>query len=283
MLAQLSVGLTPTICHSPYEMSGYRTLPGLAARQNKQLKRQRELSQSLQGIDISATTTWRVLRTAGFRKTKPTRKPGLTKKMRAERLKWCLDHQHWTLEDWKNVIWSDETSVVLNHRRGGYRIWRKADEAFLRSCIRERWKGYSEFMFWGCFTYNKKGPCHCWIPETKNKKERDATEVEIHGMNEELEPILREEWELSNGIRRMSLCNLPSIKPLWRWNKKNGKLSREKQGGEIDWYRYQKKILIPKMFPFARECMVDRPDTICTRRQRSITQSLHSAASISIT
>jgi hypothetical protein len=102
---------------------------------------------SLQGIDISSTTIWRILKTAGFQKTKPTRKPGLTKKMRAERLKWCLDHQHWTLEDWKNVIWSDETSIVLNHRRGGYRIWRKADEALLKSCIRERWKGYSEFMF----------------------------------------------------------------------------------------------------------------------------------------
>jgi hypothetical protein len=27
-----------------------------------------------------------------------------------------------TFENWMNVIWSDETSVVLNHRRGGYRI-----------------------------------------------------------------------------------------------------------------------------------------------------------------
>ena len=45
------------------------------------------------------------------------------------------------------MIWSDETSVVLLHRRGGYKIWRKADEAFVRSCIRERRKGYLEFMF----------------------------------------------------------------------------------------------------------------------------------------
>ncbi|KFY41167.1 hypothetical protein V494_03175 [Pseudogymnoascus sp. VKM F-4513 (FW-928)] len=187
---------------------------------------------SLQGVDISATTIWRVLKKAGFRKTKPTRKPGLTKKMRAERLQWCRDHQHFTLEDWKNIIWSDETSVVLNHRRGGYRIWRTVDEAFVRSCIRERWKGYSEFMFWGCFTYDKKGPCHCWIPETKQEK-REA-EIEIAMMNEELEPILREEWELANGMRRMSLRNLPGTKPQWRWNQKNGKLSRQAGGGGID-------------------------------------------------
>jgi hypothetical protein len=66
------------------------------------------------GINISATTIWRILKNAGLRKTKPTRKPGLTKKMKADRLAWCLEHQHWTLEDFKNVIWSDETSVVLD-------------------------------------------------------------------------------------------------------------------------------------------------------------------------
>jgi transposase len=107
-------------------------------------------------INISGTTIYRVLKNAGFRKTKPTRKPGLTKKMRAKHLAWCLAHESWTLEDWKNVIFSDETSVILLHRRGGYRIWRTKDERFLRSCIRERWKGASAFMFWGCFLMIRK-------------------------------------------------------------------------------------------------------------------------------
>jgi len=44
-------------------------------------------------------TVWRVLRKAGMKKTKPTRKPGLTKKMKEERLVFCRSHQHWTLED----------------------------------------------------------------------------------------------------------------------------------------------------------------------------------------
>ncbi len=60
------------------------------------------------GINISATTVWRILRRAGFRKTKPTRKPGLTKQMKKDRLEWCLARQDWSLEDWKNIIWSDE-------------------------------------------------------------------------------------------------------------------------------------------------------------------------------
>jgi transposase len=215
---------------------------------------------SKEGTEISSSTVHTILRNAGLRKTKPTRKPGLTKKMRAERLAWCLAHEHWTLEDWKNVIFSDETSVILLHRRGGYRVWRSKDEAFLRSCIRERWKGASEFMFWGCFSYDKKGPCHCWCPETALEKRQ--SEQEIEALNQELEPILREQWELETGVRRMNLRRQPAgKKPVWKFNKQNGKLSRGSKGG-IDWYRYQKMILIPKLLPFAKECAIERPKTI---------------------
>lgn len=81
--------------------------------------------------------------------------------------------------------------MILLYRRGGYRIWRSKDEAFLRSCIRERWKGASESMFWGCFSYDKKGPYHCWCPETALEKRQ--SEQEIKTLNQELEPILREQ------------------------------------------------------------------------------------------
>jgi transposase len=214
---------------------------------------------STDAFEISATTIWRCLKNQGFKKTKPTRKPGLTKKMKDERLKWCLDHQDWTLDDWKNVIWTDETAVVLNHRRGGYRVWRTSEEPFVKSCIRERWKGYSEFMFWGSFSYAKKGPCHCYMPETK--KEKDQAEKKILEMNTILEPILRTEWELETGMERIGLQTRSGAKPQWRWDNKHGKLVR--QGGKgIDWWRYQACVLIPKLIPFAKDCQKDRPNTI---------------------
>lgn len=208
---------------------------------------------------ISAMTVWRILRNAGFKKTKPTRKPGLTKAMKQARLEFCLKFQHWTLEDWKKVIWSDETSVVLNHRRGGYKVWRRSDEAWVKSCIRPRWKGYSEFMFWGCFSYLRKGPFHIWKPETV--AEQKAAEKEIAKLNEELEPTMKARWEIENGMRRLALENLRGRKPKWRWTKENGKLTRRKGTG-VDWWRYQNQVLIPKLIPFAKECQLDYPDTI---------------------
>ncbi len=206
------------------------------------------------GNNISPMTVWRILRAARMKKTKLTRKPGLTKRMRAERLEFCLRYQHWTLEDWKRVIWSDETAVVLNHRRGGYRVWRTSVERFVKSVIRERWKGYTEFQFWGCYSYDMKGPCYIWHTETAY--ERKEADKDLEKLNDELEPILREAWELETKMRRLGLRNPAGKKPEWKWDARHGKLTRGK-GSRIDWYRYQKEILGPKLIPFAKKCGPD--------------------------
>ena len=152
--------------------------------------------------------------------------------MKTQRLAFALAHEHWTLEDWKNVIWSDETSVLLGHRRGGYRVWRLPSEAFTKSCIRERWKGFQEFMFWGCFSYDKKGPCHIWEKETaKEKKDADKA---LDDINATIEEEARQAWELETGIGRLGLRNKKGTKPTWKFTAKTGKITRNSKGG-IDW------------------------------------------------
>ena len=96
---------------------------------------------------VSAMTIYCILRSHGLGKRKPNWKPGLIDGMKAARYEFALRHQHWTLEDWKNVIWSNETSVVLGHRCGAVHVWRKATERYHKTCVRTPWKGMSEFMF----------------------------------------------------------------------------------------------------------------------------------------
>lgn len=176
-----------------------------------------------------------------------------------KRLKFCRDHEHWTLEDWKNVIFSDETSVVIGQRRGAVRIWRTSDESTNPTCVRRRYKGYSDFMVWASFTYDRKGPLHIWNPETTQEKRQAERDIAL--LNEQLEPIKKAEWELNTSMSRLGLRGIRGPKPEWKWNKKNGKLERDARGG-IDWYRYQKEVLVPKLIPFAKECMIQRPNTI---------------------
>ena len=68
---------------------------------------------------MSAMSVYRILNKHGFNKVEPTYKPGLTPAIKAARYAFALRYQHWIIEDWKKVIWSDETSVVLGQRRGG--------------------------------------------------------------------------------------------------------------------------------------------------------------------
>ena len=68
---------------------------------------------------VSAISVWRCLKKRGFRWVKLTTKPALTKDMKKARLKFCLKYRHF---DWRNIIWTDETSVVLGHRRGRRRV-----------------------------------------------------------------------------------------------------------------------------------------------------------------
>ncbi|KAI1514453.1 hypothetical protein KJE20_07590 [Pyrenophora tritici-repentis] len=114
-------------------------------------------------------------------------------------------------------------------------------------------------MFWGCFSYDKKGLCHVYQPETKTEKEDAAQKIEQ--LNAELKPIQREEWELSESMRRTGLRNKSGRKPQWRWTENTGKLVRT-SGGGVDWWRYQTCVLILKLIPFAKECLQDRPQTV---------------------
>lgn len=91
---------------------------------------------------ISDCTVHCILRCRGYKPCKPTRKPGLTKENKIAQLNWCLAHENWTLEDWKNVIWSDETSVTWGGQRGRIRAWRTSEEAYQYHCIRRWWKGF---------------------------------------------------------------------------------------------------------------------------------------------
>lgn len=115
-------------------------------------------------------------------------------------------------------------------------------------------------MFWGCFSYDKKGPCHIWKDETPaEKKEADLW---LEEQNRIIEPERKLEWEIETALRRVRITrNMPGKKPVWNFTKANGKLVRDSKGG-IDWYRYQKLILNDKLLPFARECKKDRPNTI---------------------
>ncbi len=114
--------------------------------------------------NISERTTRRTLKQMGYSSRRPHRVPLLSAKNRTRRLQFAQAHQNWTIEDWKNVAWSDESRFMQRQSDG--RIWRKVHESmepsFLVSTVQA---GGGGVMVWGIFSWHTLGPLvpieHC--------------------------------------------------------------------------------------------------------------------------
>ncbi len=67
---------------------------------------------------ISEHTTRRTLKQMGYSSRRPHRVPLLSAKNRKRRLQFAQAHQNRTIEDWKNITWSDESWFILRHSDG---------------------------------------------------------------------------------------------------------------------------------------------------------------------
>ena len=64
--------------------------------------------------DVSLRTIQRALNEAGCSVRTPQQKPYLSPSNVEKRFKWAQEHAQWTVKEWKNVLWSDETIIEAN-------------------------------------------------------------------------------------------------------------------------------------------------------------------------
>ena len=62
-------------------------------------------------LPFSTQTIQRRLAEDDIRKWRAAERAKLTYENAEERLKWALQHRHWTVDMWKKVAWSDESAV----------------------------------------------------------------------------------------------------------------------------------------------------------------------------
>ena len=89
----------------------------------------------------------------GYVRRVARQKPPLTEEQRATRLRWALEHQNWTWEQWATILWSDESWVNPGRHR---KVWvtrkRGSSEVFHPDCVEPRWQRRIGWMFWGCIS-----------------------------------------------------------------------------------------------------------------------------------
>ena len=67
--------------------------------------------EDITGKTLNPQTVRRGLKQVGMKSVVKTNRPFLSKRHRKERMDFAIAHKDWTVEDWKRVIWSDETKI----------------------------------------------------------------------------------------------------------------------------------------------------------------------------
>ena len=69
------------------------------------------------------------------------------------------DHLEWTDDQWRQVIWSDESPYILSYN-GKRRVWRRHNERYDIRCCRATVKHDDKIMVWGAFAAHGVGILH---------------------------------------------------------------------------------------------------------------------------
>ncbi|XP_015177518.1 PREDICTED: transposable element Tc1 transposase [Polistes dominula] len=109
--------------------------------------------------DISQSTVSRRLTEVGLFRRVFVKIPLISKKNKKDRLEFAKRHQHWTIEDWKKVLFLDETKINVFGNDGRRYVRRpKGTRYDSRHQIHTVKHGKSSIILWGPFSWKGVSP-----------------------------------------------------------------------------------------------------------------------------
>src|SRR5216684_1114324 len=107
---------------------------------------------------VSSKTVRNVLKKHSFKAVTKKKKPLLSAMHRKKCLAFALKYKEWTVEDWKRIIWSDETKINMIGSDGKQWVWKQVGEGLISREDQGTVKfGGGKIMIWGCMGWEGVG------------------------------------------------------------------------------------------------------------------------------
>lgn len=115
----------------------------------------------VRGVNVSRQTIRNRLHAGELTARRPQVVLPLKARHRRARMAWCTQHRRWNINQWSNVMFSDESRFNLDFRDGRRRVWRRRGERFTDPArvAHDRYGGGS-VMVWGGITMTGKTDLH---------------------------------------------------------------------------------------------------------------------------
>lgn len=102
---------------------------------------------------ISAQTARNILHKEGVHARHTIPKPLLTRGHKKERLEFALRHAHWSVDNWKQVVFSDESLITAYPINSRSIVWTKGTKGLNPKLVVPAVQaGGSKIMVWGCIS-----------------------------------------------------------------------------------------------------------------------------------
>ena len=86
-------------------------------------------------VNVCKYTLRKVIRSLRYNNCIVVKKPYLSDSHKAQRLQFTQDHQHWSVDDWKKFIWTNESCFGIGKIFWQIQVWHRASEKFNNSYL----------------------------------------------------------------------------------------------------------------------------------------------------
>ena len=121
----------------------------------------RQILNEIENLNISSSTVLRRLRDGNLPGRRMAKKPLLSEKNRRARIEFDKKYLNWSEEDWRKVLFSDETKVNLFQSDGSKFVHRpsgkRLDPKYVAKTVKH---GGGSIMLWSCFSSYGMGPIY---------------------------------------------------------------------------------------------------------------------------